>query len=732
MARAQSAVDGFDPGANANVRVMAVQPDGRIVVAGDFTGLGGGTGTTPLNRVGRLNADGSVDASLDPGAGANAGILFLRLQSDGKVLVGGGFSSLRGATRSQIGRLHPDGSLDTSFDPAANATVRVLAVQANGQILMGGDFTTLGPSNNGATSRSRIGRLHANGTLDDSFDPGANGLVFAIEEQADGRILVGGSFTTLGGATRNRIGRLNADGSLDTSFNPGANATIYAMALQLDGKIVVAGEFTMIGGGGTGTTVRSKVARLHPNGSVDDTFNPGANSFIFKMAVEPNGKIVVVGDFTTLGGGGTGTTTRNRIGRLHPDGTLDTTFNPGTNAQTLAVAVQPDGKILTGGTFTTLGGGTGTTTRNRIGRLYADGSLDTSFDPSAAGSSVNALAVQSDGKILVGGDFTQLGGQARSRLGRLHPDGSLDTSFDPAPDNTVTAVALQADGKILVSGQFTLLGGQARSRIGRLNPDGSVDQTFDPGANDLANALVVQPDGKILVGGQFTTLGGGGTGTTARSRIGRLNADGSLDMTFDPGASALVTSLVLQQDGKTLVGGGFGRLGGGGTGLHDRVRIGRLNPDGSLDFSFDPGAEDGAVNALAVQSDGKILVGGFFSGLGGGARNRIGRLNADGSLDLGFDPGANNPVDTVAVQVDGKILVGGQFTMLGGGTGTTPRNYIGRLNADGSLDMTFDPGANSLVSAWQCRQTGSPSLADPSACWAGAGPERPRETASAG
>ena len=146
----------------------------------------------------------------------------------------------------------------------------------------------------------------------------------------------------------------------------------------------------------------------------------------------------------------------------------------------------------------------------------------------------------------------------------------------------------------------------------------------------------------------------------------------------------------------------FTTLGGGGTGTTTRNHIGRLNADGSLDTSFDPGA-NGAVYALAVQADGKILVGGYFTTLGGGGtgtttRNYIGRLNADGSLDTSFDPGANGAVYALAVQADGKILVGGDFTTLGGGgTGTTTRNHIGRLNADGSLDTSFDPGANGIV-----------------------------------
>src|SRR2546422_1049975 len=143
--------------------------------------------------------------------------------------------------------------------------------------------------------------------------------------------------------------------------------------------------------------------------SAVDGFDPGANNAVDALAVQADGKILVGGVFTTLGGGGAGTTPRNRIGRLNSDGTLDTSFDPGANGAVNALVVQADGKILIGGTFTTLGGGSGTTTRNRIGRLNPDGALDPTFDPGASGS-VYALEVQADGKILVGGDFTTIGG----------------------------------------------------------------------------------------------------------------------------------------------------------------------------------------------------------------------------------------------------------------------------------------------------------------------------------
>ena len=198
-----------------------------------------------------------------------------------------------------------------------------------------------------------------------------------------------------------------------------------------------------------------------------DSFDPNANNDVRVLAVQADGKILVGGFFTSIGG-----QTRNRIALLNPDGSLDATFDPNANQGVFAVPVQADGKILVGGYFTSMGG----QTRNRIARLSPDGSLDATFDPNVTGTTgtgaVFAVAVQADGKILVGGDFTSISGQTRNNIARLNPDGSLDASFDANAKYFVFAVAVQADGKILVGGAFQFIGGQPRNRIARLTATG--------------------------------------------------------------------------------------------------------------------------------------------------------------------------------------------------------------------------------------------------------------------
>jgi uncharacterized delta-60 repeat protein len=357
-----------------------------------------------------------------------------------------------------------------------------------------------------------------------------------------------------------------------------------------------------------------------------DDFNPGANIDVKSLVPLPDGRVIAAGGFNSLGG-----QPRSFLGCLSSDGHLDTNFIAQASgfADVSALAVMMDGKIMVAGRFDTLAG----QPRQSLGRLNANGTLDMDFNIGAGGVAVPAvfaLAVQADGKVLVGGRLTTLGGLTRFGLGRLNADGTLDTTFDPGTDSYVYALAVQADGKILVGGYFSVLGGYLRNYLGRLNPEGTVDTGFNPGASGGAvTSLAVQADGKILVGGYFQTLGG----QTCKS-LGRLNPDGVLDSTFNPGASSTVYSLAVQADGKILVGGGFYTLGG-----QTRNYLGRLNPDGTLDADFNPGASGGDVFSLTVQADGKILVGGYFGTLGGKPRSCLGRLNntEPATQSLGYD-----------------------------------------------------------------------------------------------
>jgi uncharacterized delta-60 repeat protein len=223
-----------------------------------------------------------------------------------------------------------------------------------------------------------------------------------------------------------------------------------------------------------------------------------------------------------------------------------------------------------------------------------------------------------------------------------------------------------------------------RTNIARLNADGTLDNSFQNGlsgaggfvASNLVgsvNSVAVQGDGKVLIGGHFSTVNGVG-----RTNIARLNADGTLDGGYQngiSGANNLVHSVALQRDGKMLIGGSFDMVNG-----VSRSHIARLNADGTLDSAFQDGlaGADYYVSSIAVQGDDKVLIGGGFYRVNGVSRVGIARLNADGTLDSGFQnglSGAEQGVGPVKVQRDGKVLIGGAFTTVNG----VPAAYFARL-----------------------------------------------------
>ncbi|MBY0435859.1 MAG: fibronectin type III domain-containing protein, partial [Cyclobacteriaceae bacterium] len=670
--------NGFNVGTGADNTIfsVALQQDGKILIGGNFTSYNG----VARNRIARLNADGSLDVGFDPGNGANNSVRSIALQVDGKILIGGFFSSYNGVTITFAARLNSDGSLDGGFNPATiNSTVYTISTQPDGKILIGGDFTFYS-----VTSRSRIARLNSDGSLDNTFDPGigANTTVRTAIVQSDGKILIGGAFTSYGGVSSNYIARINSDGSPDNAFTTGtgANSWIYSIILQTDGKILIAGLFTSY----NGVSIK-RIARLNADGSLDSGFISGLNDLVITMAIESNGKIIVGGIFTSIDGVG-----QNSIARLSNDGSLGAGFNhisgSGANGLVYTVAQQSDGKILIGGFFTSYNG----VKRNYIARINSDGSLDATFDPGVgANNSIFSIALQGDGKIIIGGDFTSYNGVNRNRIARLNSNGSLDLTFDPgtgadngnlSTSNGVYSIAVQSDGKILVGGLFTVFNGAPRNRIVRLNDNGSIDPGFSIGSGFVSSiagtggvlSLVIQQDGKILVGGFFITYNG-----TPRNAIARLNTDGSLDIGFNPGSGAnnSIFSVQLQQDSKILIGGNFSVYNG-----VNQNTIARINPDGSLDSGFNPGTSTGtnsSIRSLALQSDGKILIGGFFTSYNGTAVNNLARLNINGSIDLEFNmgTGASSFIYPVVVLADKKILIGGGFTSFNG----IGRNHICRI-----------------------------------------------------
>jgi uncharacterized delta-60 repeat protein len=359
-------------------------------------------------------------------------------------------------------------TLDDAFNPdvtGGQGEVFTTLEQSTGQILVGGDFTSIAGG-----ARTNLARLNHNGTLDVAFTANANGNVRGFAEQADGKILLCGAFSKLAGQTRNGIARLNPDGSLDTDFHPAvlyspnpSSTSVIGLALQTDGKILIGGFFTSVTG-----QPRANLARLSSDGSLDANFTNGTGGTVYDVKVLANAKVMVAGAFDTLAG-----QTRHGIGRLNADGSFDGSFTtPYPAANILGMQVQADSKILINGF--SLYSITGQV-QNAVGRLNSDGSVDTDFRPHLDTGFAPfqpepygyCLALQPDGKILVGGLFANPG----TNLTRLLPDGSVDATFHASAERDVRTLTIQRDGNILVGGDFNTLDGITRHNLGRFFPD---------------------------------------------------------------------------------------------------------------------------------------------------------------------------------------------------------------------------------------------------------------------
>ena len=688
----------FDPGSGVNgeVKTMALQPDGKVIVGGTFTTVNG----LARFNLARLNANGSGDASFDAGTNADEHLSAVAVQPDGKVIFTRDFSILSGAPAGhKVARLNADGSLDNSFVPTliafpSSSAFTCMAVQPDGRIVLGGystqidDFGNLYPS-------SILIRLTANGALDNTFTNGngtfdgpSGGRIASLSLQPDGRILIAGTIaTSVNGTTHYSLIRLNADGTVDPNFDS-VGGIIKSVGLQSDGRILLAGY--SIGNDPTWNAV----VRLNADGSIDQTFQAGTdgNSSLISFVVQPDGKVICIGAYVYVNG-----TNRNGLVRLNPNGGVDGSFNPGTdvpNNAIAAIALQDDGRILIGGGFTLVND----KNRERLARLNSDGTLDAAFNPgSSINAGVNSLAIQSDGKVVLGGDFTMAGGTRRNRIARLNANGTLDTAFNPGggpagPYNgslRVAAVAMQPNGKVLVGGDFSSFNGISRNRLARLNADGAVDISFVPWVGAPTVNYAFQPAAFAVQPDGKILVGGNaafGSGNDGNG-LARLNADGSFDTSFHP--DTISTTGGDYAVISSLAQQADGKILAGGYFVQSdtpRFLLIRLNANGSRDPNFPAAGGSAGVTSIVLQPDGRILAGGWH-----GAGGWITRSNSNGSLDKTFNNGslADNSINSVLVQPDGKILVAGSFTTLNG----AKINRIGRLNPDGSVDGVFNPGS---------------------------------------
>ena len=736
------------PNAGGQVRSIELLQNGKALIGGDFKYVSG----KAHDGVVRLNIDGSIDPTFTHQPGEPIVPKDSAVQPDGKRLIVGDFTTVAGKPRSGIARLNQDGSVDDTFNPGSGFAgtgptpcVESVQIMTDSRIVVAGCFTRY----NGRDARHFV-RLHANGNLDTSFtsgsgfSPSPTGRTKAQwKVLADGSLVVGGDFSSYRGQVANGILRLSPSGIIDTRFNPGAgfplapglNAIynsrgVHSVLVRPDGRVIVVGDFQEFDG-----HQRPRVVQLTNTGQLDAGYRPGSGPHCaiegpiclaehLRADLGPDGTVVLSGEFDHYDDLGVA-----HIVRLREDGSLDREFAQNANQSLTqksgqnkvnSVVRDSSGRILVGGFRKPM-------FAPEIGhlvRLLPDGTRDQSYvageftftmgsgiwDFDGSGH-VDAVAVQPDGKTVAVGEFLGYNGVGQRGIVRINRDGSVDTTFKAGEkwsrnmDGNLSDLALLPDGSMIVVGSIKEGGWYFPGHVPwstrgilRLLPDGTVDRTFTPhggGFDKTARGVLRQSDGKLLVWGDFTSFNG-----IPRRHVVRLHANGTLDTTFDASAalnklgSSEVSAAAVQPNGKILV--TLGRSDRNAGWSERWPGVIRLNADGSHDTTFSSGRgllkAFEQIEVITVLRDGDVLLGGSFASYDSSARNNLVRVNGDGTVDRNFLPGGGSPeggaVEDIAIQSDGRIVLVGSFNTVGGAT----RNGIARLRTDGSLDTSLDPG----------------------------------------
>ena len=609
----------------------------------------------------------------------------------GSAVIGGQFVSVNGTLRSNIAKRLPDGTLDPDFHPTIDGTVLSLASDSAGNAYVGGVF-----NHADGYARRNLVKLTPAGTVVAGWDPSPDGEVWAIAINVTDEVFVGGNFQNIGGQQRSQLAKLSVStGAVDSQWNPApVEARIRALRISHDGQLYVGGYFSGIGQ----FPQRRNLAKVSMSGvgEVDPNWDPSPNNVVTDIAVAPNGSVYVAGSFfefriapgqnwfqrnvAKLSGTGAG----QIIGDWDP-------FNFEAVEVPRHVAVGDDGWVYVSGFLSPVFPDGTNSAVIRISEA-GTGQIDASWNPKAR-DEPHVLSFD-DGKLLVGGSFSDVAGQTRLGFVVLNSDASPDAAFDAEGPASASAVAVQPDGRLIVSGAFQKANGLPREGLLRLNADGRVDLGWNPSPNDLVSAIAFTSDGSIIVGGYFSKIGG----QSIRGIAKLSSINGLANPDWNPGLAGSVRALAVDGSGMIYAGGMFEYPAGVGQ-QQNLVRIGETGT-GIVDATWRP-IPVGRVDSLSLDGSGALFVSGSFTHIADQPRPKLAKLFTGGPtlLDPAWIPTISSGANVPTVIADGLgsvYVIGGLFPT----TGCDYSRSVSKLSTGGSgaADPLWNPAFVGLVS----------------------------------
>jgi uncharacterized delta-60 repeat protein len=657
----------------ANLIIVKLLVNDKLLISGDF--VSNNSIANPINKIARLNSDGSVDNTFSTGVGANSKIFAIYNQPNGKIIVAGRFTNYNGTLAKGLVRLNEDGSIDSSFTPPvitnSGGGTWAITVQTDGKILIGGLFTRINGIN-----LNNLARLNEDGTVDSEFimGSGTDDSVNSIVVQPDGKIIIGGSFSSYRNISFNHMVRIFDSGGVDNSFSTNNTQMrgVSKISLQPDGKLIVVASFPNL------VTVDSEIGRLNTNGTKDETFITTQFDSSYTQPVLVNGKILIAADNNSNWNVG--------IRRINENGSNDYTFHIRSSSFASGaydMFIQPDNSVIALASTRF-----GAIDRGGVARLNPNGELDESFYPNVLGT---AITSQLSGKILVGGVSFETSNGTAFKIKRINADGSIDPTYSvntyaPYTDggSNLDDLATQIDGKVIAVGRFEKVNDVDHKSIVRLNIDGNIDENYNPNlifSEAKINRVIIDLNGKAYIAGRFVNSVG-----TPNYLVFRLNTDGTVDGSFNfIQTNYLVNDIAVADGGKVYIAGAFSLVNSIPT-----QTIARFNNSGVFDSSFTPptltGFNGSAIYSLLPQKQGKVIIGGVFDKVNGVTKKAFIRLNANGSYDNSFVTSIEgSTVYQIIQHSNNKVLLSGEF----GGINGAFLPYIAQINVS-SNNLTFD------------------------------------------